>query len=557
VGELIGLGTTPIGGAGTFLEVRGKVRALAESLRADRITVTRVATGVSEVVRTVADSGRDPVLTFLIDNEGGNACLVIEIVDEVDITAVQSAAGLFDHVRRQSGDDGRFVLQLRARIGKGFPDQATIGRLRRIVEHKSRERLMSELQAKHHELERSFDELKRTTSAKERMQGELNIGRDIQMSMLPVDFDSFARRREFDLYASLFPAREVGGDFYDFFLVDDDRLCVCVGDVSGKGVPAALFMAMTKTLIKSRASNDFSPASILTHANDELGHHNESCMFVTVWLAILDLRSGQLNYCNAGHNPPYLRRKGGNFVRLDALHGPVVAAMEGMNYGEDEVDLAEGDLLFLYTDGVTEAQNVHGELYGEPALVACLEAGASDDVRETVEATVQDVSRFEGEAEQADDVTVLAVRFNGRGDAGSQALELSLANELTEIAGLVARFNEFAEARGLDDAVRRRVNMAVDELLNNIISYGFDDDDPHLIHVRVELDDERLRLTISDDGKPFNPFARNTPDVEAAIDDREIGGLGIHLVQNVMDDVAYRRRTDENTVTLIKYLKDN
>ena len=163
---------------------------------------------------------------------------------------------------------------------------------------------MAEVQARNIELKDSLENLRRTRSAKERMESELNIGRDIQMSMVPVNFPPFPDRTEFTIYATLQPAREVGGDFYDFFLIDDDLLCVCVGDVSGKGVPSALFMAVTKTLIKSMAKNDSSPASILTHVNDELSHNNESSMFVTIFLAIMNVSNGQLTYCNAGHNPP-------------------------------------------------------------------------------------------------------------------------------------------------------------------------------------------------------------------------------------------------------------
>jgi sigma-B regulation protein RsbU (phosphoserine phosphatase) len=546
----------PLAGAEAFLETRGKVMALAEAMGADRITAVRIATGVSEIVRVVGNAAQEPEVCFMVDSDVGGCRLVLDIADMADVELVRLAADLFDRSVSRRNSDGRSVLRLESRMSSSRPDAGLIAQLRRIVGQRSRERLMAELQAKHRELEESFETLKRTTSAKERMESELNIGRDIQMSMLPVDFDTYAQRHEFELFASLFPAREVGGDFYDFFLIDEDRLCVCVGDVSGKGVPAALFMAMTKTLVKSRASNDFSPASILTHVNDELGRHNESCMFVTVWLAIIDVRTGRLSYCNAGHNPPYIRRAGGELVRLEALHGPVIAAMDAMNYGEDAVELAAGDVVLLYTDGVTEAQNGKGELYGEPALVSFLEARTVGDVRDIVDATVDEVWRFQGDAEQADDVTVLAVRFNG-GDESSRVLELSLNNDLAEIAGIVAQLNQFAERQGLEDAVRRRVNMAVDELLNNIVSYGFDDEEAHPIHVRMELGSERLSLTITDDGQPFNPFARNAPDVEAAIDDREIGGLGIHLVQNVMDEVAYRRRTEQNVVTLIKYLNDN
>jgi sigma-B regulation protein RsbU (phosphoserine phosphatase) len=245
------------------------------------------------------------------------------------------------------------------------------------------------------------------------MESELNIGRDIQMSMLPIQFPAFPHRTEFDIYATLHPAREVGGDFYDFFLIDEDRICFGVGDVSGKGVGAALFMALTKTLIKSRASNDFSPASILTHVNDEVGRNNESCMFVTIWVGILDLTTGTLTYTNAGHNPPYLKRANGDLLRLDARHGPVVGAMEGIVYGEDALLIGAGDMALLYTDGVTEAMDPNEQLYDERSLVEVLETREFPSVQDLVQATVDDVWRFQSDAVQADDVTVLAIQFLG------------------------------------------------------------------------------------------------------------------------------------------------
>ncbi len=163
----------------------------------------------------------------------------------------------------------------------------------------------------------------------------MNIGREIQMSMVPLVFPPFPDHNEFSVFAALEPAREVGGDFYDFYFLDEERLCICIGDVSGKGVPAALFMAMAKTLIKSRADDDRSTASILTHVNDELSADNKTCMFVTIFTGILNIRTGELVYTNAGHNPPYLRRKDGHWQRLDRRHGPVIAAVEGMVYKEE------------------------------------------------------------------------------------------------------------------------------------------------------------------------------------------------------------------------------
>ena len=394
--------------------------------------------------------------------------------------------------------------------------------------------------------------------ARLRMQDELNVGREIQMSMLPLIFPAFPRRSEFDVHAVLEPAREVGGDFYDFYLIDDDHYCVCVGDVSGKGVPAALFMAVTKTLIKSRASNDDAPASILTHVNNEISRNNDASMFVTIFLAILDLNTGELRYSNAGHNPPYIRRSNGQLERLDQRHGPVIGALEGMVFAQDSVTLGSGDLLFAYTDGVTEAMDVEQNLYDEHRLVKVLESLESDAAKASVEAMVADVRAFQGRAEQADDITIVSTTYYGSPEgAETRTLDLVLANRLEEIARAVDAFNEFAEAEEIEAPVRRSVNLVLDELLNNVVSYAFEDDADHEIEVNFELSRDRLSVTISDEGVPFNPFAGSPPDTGLSIEEREIGGLGIHLVRRMMDEVSYNRRTDCNVVILVKYLDES
>jgi sigma-B regulation protein RsbU (phosphoserine phosphatase) len=391
--------------------------------------------------------------------------------------------------------------------------------------------------------------------ARHRMEEELNVGRDIQMGMLPLIFPPYPRRHEFSVHAALKPAREVGGDFYDFYLPDEDRLCFVVGDVSGKGVPAALFMAVTKTLIESRARNDSSPASILTHVNNELSRHNEASMFVTVFMGILDVRTGELSYSNAGHNPPYIKREDGSLVRLDQRHGPVIGAMEDMVYGEDNTRLNMNDRVFVYTDGVTEAMNLAGELYSEARLVDLLSSEKCELVESMVTETVSDVACFEGEAEQADDVTVLAIQFfGGREQEEGRIFELSVTNRLDEIDRLNEAFNVFAEQNAVPTAGRRSTNLVFDELLNNVISYAFGDEADHTIDVTVEQNESRLLITISDDGKPFNPFQTDPPDTALSIADRGMGGLGVHLVRNMMDEVSYNRRTDRNVVTLVKYL---
>jgi len=263
------------------------------------------------------------------------------------------------------------------------------------------------------QLTSTIDQLQAATAARERLQTELDIARKIQMSMVPLHFPAFPERKDIDVFAALKPAFEVGGDFYDFFLIDDHTLCVCIADVSGKGVPAALFMAVTRTLVKAHASAGASSDEILARINDDLAKDNDACMFVTVFLGLLHLGTGVLSYTNAGHNPAYLKKASGETRRLDQLHGPVVAAMEDVPYGSGEVKLDAGDTLFLYTDGVNEAMNASHHLFTEERLAGLLRDGTWRSSSAAVELVLDDVWRFQGSAEQADDVTVLAVRYLG------------------------------------------------------------------------------------------------------------------------------------------------
>jgi sigma-B regulation protein RsbU (phosphoserine phosphatase) len=247
----------------------------------------------------------------------------------------------------------------------------------------------------------------------QRLQDELNVARDIQMSMIPLTFPVFEDRKEIGVYATLDPAREVGGDFYDYYFVDDDHLCCVIGDVAGKGAGAALFMAVAKTLLKTSAMTGLSASQIVTHVNEELSESNERSMFVTLFTVILNVRTGKLTYTNAGHNPPYVLRGDGTSVRLDTLHGPVVGAMGGMTYKEDELDLQPGDKLYFYTDGVTEAMDAAGALYTEGRLVASLESARVSRAQGIVSQTFDAVKAFIGSAEQADDITIVAIDYLG------------------------------------------------------------------------------------------------------------------------------------------------
>ncbi len=253
------------------------------------------------------------------------------------------------------------------------------------------------------------------TAEKERISAELNVATQIQADMLPSIFPPFPGRKEFDIYATMNPAKEVGGDFYDFFLIDDDHLAIVMADVSGKGVPAALFMVIAKTLIKNHAQlGELSPAKVLMQANEQLCEGNEAELFVTVWLGILEISTGKGMAANAGHEHPVLRRSGGEYELVVYRHSPAVATMEGMRFREHEFELHPGDSLFVYTDGVPEATNSANELYGTDRMLGALNSVAPDasqkDILNAVKTSVDD---FVGEAPQFDDLTMLGFRYFG------------------------------------------------------------------------------------------------------------------------------------------------
>ncbi|WP_418455773.1 SpoIIE family protein phosphatase [Allofournierella sp.] len=261
--------------------------------------------------------------------------------------------------------------------------------------------------------------LQAVTAEKERIGAELGVATHIQASMLPCIFPAFPTRDEFDIYATMQPAKEVGGDFYDFFLVDDDHLAVVIADVSGKGVPAALFMVIAKTLIKDHAQLGTTPAEVFTQVNAKLCEANEEGLFVTAWMGILQISTGHMAYVNAGHNPPLLRRGGGGYEYLHARPGFVLAGMEGMRYRQAELDLAPGDALYLYTDGVTEATDARDELYGEERLQNVLNAHQEAAPEALLPAVKADIDAFVGTAPQFDDITMLGLYY--RVKRGEQA----------------------------------------------------------------------------------------------------------------------------------------
>ncbi len=262
-------------------------------------------------------------------------------------------------------------------------------------------------------LQQYIADLKEVTAKEERIAGELSVATNIQASMLPTNFDTFTDHKEFKIFASMTPAKEVGGDFYDFFLVDDDHLALVMADVSGKGVPAALFMVIAKTLIKNRAMMGGTPEQVLAYANEQLCEGNDAQLFVTVWLAIIEISTGKGLASNAGHEHPALKRADGKWELVEYRHSPAVATMEGLRFKEHEFELHPGDMLCVYTDGVTEATRSDNELYGNERLVNALNSTESSDPSTVVAKLREDIDSFVGDAPQFDDITMMAVSWQG------------------------------------------------------------------------------------------------------------------------------------------------
>ena len=397
------------------------------------------------------------------------------------------------------------------------------------------------------ELNEYIRDLSRVTAEKERIGAELDVARHIQASMLPCIFPAFPERHEFDIFASMTPAKEVGGDFYDFFLVDDDHLAVVMADVSGKGVPAALFMMISKTLLKSAAQSGLPPKAVLEKVNDQLCENNDAEMFVTVWLGILEISTGKMKCANAGHEYPAIMRKGGDFELFKDKHGFVLAGMEGARYREYELELHAGDRLVVYTDGVPEATNGANTLYGTDRMISALNGARDGSCRQMLEALHRDVDSFVDGADQFDDITMLCIEMK---EAASTMKKVNLVPTLDKLPEAVAFFEDTLSGADVPMKVIARVNVAVDEIFSNIARYS----GATSVTLGCALADGRVTLRFSDNGRPYDPTGKPDPDTTLSAEERDIGGLGIFMVKKTMDDVSYEYTDGLNILTLVKEL---
>ena len=384
------------------------------------------------------------------------------------------------------------------------------------------------------------------TAEKERIGAELGLAQKIQSNMLPNVFPAFPERDDFDIFATMNPAKEVGGDFYDFFLVDSAHLGIVIADVSGKGVPAALFMMMSKILIQNAVLSGFSPAMALESVNNRICANNHEEMFVTVWLGILDLKSGVLTAANAGHEKPVVMQAGGEFETLMDKHGFIIGGMPGVKFKEYEVKLEKGSKLFVYTDGVAEATNAVDELFGMDRTVAALNEAKDCSPKEILENVKNRVDEFVGDAPQFDDLTMLCIEYKGMNEN-----EIVIDAKLENVSDAIDFLSQEAEELPLSLRDKHHMEIAMDEIVSNVARYAYKDKSGKA-SVRIDTDSKGITITVTDSGVPYNPLETPDPDITLSADERGIGGYGIYIVKKVMDEVTYEYKDNKNVFTMRK-----
>jgi sigma-B regulation protein RsbU (phosphoserine phosphatase) len=401
-----------------------------------------------------------------------------------------------------------------------------------------------------------IDDIQTITAEKQRINSELSVASDIQNDMLPRIFPKFSSHKLVSLFAKMDPAKEVGGDFFDFFYLDaaETKIVFVIADVSGKGVPAALFMVIAKTLIKQQMLLSGDPAASLMQVNKILCEDNPRNMFVTTLICSLDLITGQMYYANGGHNPPLLSMSNAPYQFMKLVKGIPPGMMEKSKYKTCFMQLNPGDKLYLYTDGVNEAMNQKEEQFGNDSFLATANKFRDLPPEQFDEAIRQEVRTFVDSAEQSDDITSVAIFYTGKNEVEEEELfdnEIAVEAKLEELERVLGFVEGVFEKGGCPAKVYNQIEVSTEELFVNIASYAYSGKTGKVI-IRAGLDGQKFVMRFEDSGVAFNPLEHEAPDIEAGIEDRRIGGLGIHIIRKWMDEVSYKRENEKNVLTIEK-----
>ena len=400
--------------------------------------------------------------------------------------------------------------------------------------------------------------LQRVNMEKERISSELHIAQGIQRQMLPKRFPPFPDRDDIDVYGSLVPAREVGGDLFDFFL-RDDKLFFCIGDVSGKGVPSAMVMAQAHSLFHMASTRETNPGRIMQVINERVCEGNDSNMFITLFIGVLDLPTGRLRYCNAGHPAPLI-----NGVPLEANDNLAVGVFPGVKFKMRERRIQYGDTIFLFTDGLNEAMNQAQQLFGKERMMdICLQhaAAAKENPQAAspqvlIKTMYEAVNSYVGDVVQSDDLTLLAIRYTRQQHDARLHCDITLECNIDEVPKLADFVDSVCFALNLSPSLTMQMNLAIEEAVVNVINYAYPVGSPGKVNVEATANDQVLKFIVIDSGKPFDPTTRGEVDTLLPVEERNIGGLGIHLIRKYMDSINYEREDGKNILTLRKQLNN-
>ena len=471
---------------------------------------------------------------------------LINIVISVIVISVLTGLLTITYLKNQFVKPMRKVAEEAMRFAKENSQGLKLEDISKIQEIANLGKSIDEMEE---EMLNYIDNLEAVTKDKERIGVELSIATAIQENSIPHKFPAFPDRRDFDIYASMTPAKEVGGDFYNFFLVDSDHLAIVIADVSGKGIPAALFMMVTNILISDRTKMGGTPGEILTFVNDGICEHNEVDMFVTVWLGIIELSTGKVIASNAGHDDPFIYHKGAAFAMNKSKHGLVIGAFSGIKYQDYEFKLNPGDKIFLYTDGVTEATNSEKELFGFNRVLDSLNKYKDYSPQEILGGMQKSVDEFVGEAPQFDDLTMVSFELK---ENKEKELKIDAKNEnLYQVMEFV---DSFLEENECTMKAQTQIDLSVEEVFVNIASYAYPAKEGDC-ELKISMDGDNVIITFIDSGIKYNPLEKADPDNTLSASEREIGGLGIFLVKKNMDNVLYEYKDNKNILTLVKKIK--
>ena len=401
---------------------------------------------------------------------------------------------------------------------------------------------------------RNLERLRKVNAEKDRIGGELLVASQIQQSMLP---HSHILHDDMSIFGSLVPAREVGGDLYDYF-IRDEKLFFCIGDVSGKGAPSAMVMGVIHSLFRAFSAHENNPAHIMQAINEVSCQGNDSNIFVTLFLGVLDLPTGLLRYCDAGHDAPMMIRGEGQEVsgervaQIPVLPHLPVGVFDDVKYGIQETKLEPYITLFLYTDGLTEAKNIERKQFGIKRVEEVLAANSGLHPEQLLESVRMSVHEFVGDAEQSDDLTMLAIRYTPKRFETKLMETLVIKNDVHEVSKFSEFMKKVMESLNVEKSLSRQLRLAVEEAVVNVIDYAYPIGQEGEIEVRMMSDGKTLKTIITDSGVAFDPTAKEKADTTLSAEDRQIGGLGILLVREIMDSVNYERINKQNILTLTK-----